>query len=1132
VAITSVGVSTLAPVGMFNSTTNPAVAELQIARPTALAVGDLYVISAVFQSLTTDGELISPGFERVSVEIADGARLCVTQARYIATSADLADVATVGLRSLASSTRVAAVGVALRSSDPTKRPSVTSSSAFVASTTATSSVSWGTPSGSGGAVLGVAYSNTSAGTAAPTWTSVGGTVLASAVALGAATGTPASTTLVTTLGGTGVTCSPAVANAGGYALRAVEVSKTADPDPDPDPDEETPDAGADPGPDLSALATGDDVPVITVEAGNTTPGIPLSRGWYREKRVGASETGPGVSQSASGELDITGSSRFRYPGVPAAAGWSGGASSYVVTAAKPGGANQAAVWFFNVEFVVGNTSVVELRLNAPVANPTIGMILVNGKRISEVAPNATGINAGQGYRVRLTFPTAARRVIKIYGLNNNQGRFGGVAVEENGWVVKTNRTVTRRVVWITDSLANGAGSPPTGARGIETWAWDFARHLGADEVVPLGIGGTGYTRIVNGDPETTFGSRVPAALAMDPDVLIIQGGQNDSGSSDITTAVQSIMAATTSVPERIIIMTAPSGQVRSKIIAGLSGQHTLVEVQDRPFEIGPDGVHPTMAGQRQLAAAIIQRYEDGNPEVPPPVDIDTIVPQPGLTPNVRSWSKAASDGATSTTVGGGGFTMTGPPAVEIDDYVVVFAGIQTALGTASFQPPDGWTLLTSKGTSANRLVVAFGRPVRNGTERAAAMAPFTFYSNATSTRVVAVALALTDIDLTDPVDEQGPWAIGSAGAMTVSGAAGLHSLTVAMSNTSAPTARPDHQPTSGTKLGQITSGTEGSSSTTLSLHYDASGLTMTPTPANAAGFRLRLRQRQPYVGPTVHVVRLGQYAPAQLQAVAVENTLRAVSLDTWRPPSTPRTITGLMSSNPFYIAHRGSGDLWPEHTMKAYAEAVAHGMDAIEVSVQQTSDGVLICHHDTTTTRMTGVAHTIASTPWSTLAELTNTAAYTTDGSQPRQPIPLLRDVLDAFALTHVIFIEAKTGGAAIAMLNMMDEYPGSTSRMVYKTWGQSDAGLATAKARGYKTWGYGGSSDLPDLPEWGPLHDYIGVSHLCTDQQVQQYVAFGKPTIMWEIHTPADRDRALLLGVGGMMTSNIKAVMRVSPAL
>ena len=69
----------------------------------------------------------------------------------------------------------------------------------------------------------------------------------------------------------------------------------------------------------------------------------------------------------------------------------------------------------------------------------------------------------------------------------------------------------------------------------------------------------------------------------------------------------------------------------------------------------------------------------------------------------------------------------------------------------------------------------------------------------------------------------------------------------------------------------------------------------------------------------------------------------------------PFTVASLLAAPSFFVAHRGSGDNWPEHTMRAYKGSAAAGLKAIEVSVSATSDGVLVCHHDLNTQRVTGI---------------------------------------------------------------------------------------------------------------------------------------------------------------------------------
>ncbi|HSV66267.1 MAG TPA: glycerophosphodiester phosphodiesterase family protein [Mycobacteriales bacterium] len=53
-----------------------------------------------------------------------------------------------------------------------------------------------------------------------------------------------------------------------------------------------------------------------------------------------------------------------------------------------------------------------------------------------------------------------------------------------------------------------------------------------------------------------------------------------------------------------------------------------------------------------------------------------------------------------------------------------------------------------------------------------------------------------------------------------------------------------------------------------------------------------------------------------------------------------------MGSSPLVVAHRGSSFKHPEHTLAAYAEAVAEGADGLECDVRLTRDGHLVCVHD------------------------------------------------------------------------------------------------------------------------------------------------------------------------------------------
>lgn len=248
------------------------------------------------------------------------------------------------------------------------------------------------------------------------------------------------------------------------------------------------------------------------------------------------------------------------------------------------------------------------------------------------------------------------------------------------------------------------------------------------------------------------------------------------------------------------------------------------------------------------------------------------------------------------------------------------------------------------------------------------------------------------------------------------------------------------------------------------------------------------------------------------------------------PPAAPQpprihTVTELLAESPFYVAHRGSQDNWPEHTAEAYRQSVEHGAKAIEVSVHATADGVLVCHHDERTFRMTGEDVRIADATYSELESLTNNArAWLGPGSQ-LLPIPKLEDVLAAHAETHVIFLEDKQGSNTVALLDLMDTFKDSQAHFVWKLPGTSQR-FAAAAERGYTSWGYFTPEEFPSLEEFAGNFDYLGVNSAATDDEIVEACSYGKPVIGWEVHTRSERDRLLRLGVAGMMCANIPYVM------
>lgn len=72
-------------------------------------------------------------------------------------------------------------------------------------------------------------------------------------------------------------------------------------------------------------------------------------------------------------------------------------------------------------------------------------------------------------------------------------------------------------------------------------------------------------------------------------------------------------------------------------------------------------------------------------------------------------------------------------------------------------------------------------------------------------------------------------------------------------------------------------------------------------------------------------------------------------------------------AEPLVIAHRGSSEDHPEHTLAAYEKAIGQGADLLECDVRLTADGHVVCVHDRTIDR-TSDGRGVVSTK--TLAQL------------------------------------------------------------------------------------------------------------------------------------------------------------------
>lgn len=137
-------------------------------------------------------------------------------------------------------------------------------------------------------------------------------------------------------------------------------------------------------------------------------------------------------------------------------------------------------------------------------------------------------------------------------------------------------------------------------------------------------------------------------------------------------------------------------------------------------------------------------------------------------------------------------------------------------------------------------------------------------------------------------------------------------------------------------------------------------------------------------------------------------------------------LAAAAARSPLIVAHRGSSAAWPENTLPAFEAGIAEGSDMVELDVQTTSDGLLVCLHDATLDRTTDARAVFGRTKVAIRevdrAELARCDAGSFRGAaHAGTRVPSLADALGMLAGRTVPMVEHKTCSAE-AMLAALRE--------------------------------------------------------------------------------------------------------------
>ncbi len=167
-----------------------------------------------------------------------------------------------------------------------------------------------------------------------------------------------------------------------------------------------------------------------------------------------------------------------------------------------------------------------------------------------------------------------------------------------------------RIAVIGDSYSQGLGL------GAPADSWP-SRLDG--RVVVDGFAGSGFSEGASGCSGVAFGDRVARALATEPDLVVVQGGLNDSDRTDeaITAGAQRVLSGLSG--EHVVVVGPPTAPRRADavervdaLLAEVAEEAGVAYVRTADWELEylPDRLHLTPAGHRALgdrvASAVAQ----------------------------------------------------------------------------------------------------------------------------------------------------------------------------------------------------------------------------------------------------------------------------------------------------------------------------------------------------------------------------------------------------------------------------------------------------------------------------------------------------------------------------------------------
>lgn len=231
------------------------------------------------------------------------------------------------------------------------------------------------------------------------------------------------------------------------------------------------------------------------------------------------------------------------------------------------------------------------------------------------------------------------------------------------------------------------------------------------------------------------------------------------------------------------------------------------------------------------------------------------------------------------------------------------------------------------------------------------------------------------------------------------------------------------------------------------------------------------------------------------------------------------------------VAHRGSSAYAPENTLAAVQLAIDSGCDLVEVDVQRTRDGALVLVHDTDLERTTGSRTAVADVTLEELRRLDAGSWFSQVYAGER--VPTLDELLDRLDGSGTgLLLEIKRPdlypGIAVDVARLLRARRTPLDEVVVQSFDHHVMRQLSRYAPEF-TVGLLGHPPVRRLRELSRWAAYVNPHHRrATSGYVAAVQATGMRSMVWTADKPADLQRALSLGVDGVISNRPDALHRI----